>query len=599
MQQHGPPRYYGPQGSWPPPDYGPGFRGGFNRPPGPMIGGCYRPMRPQFAPPQQEFGIPISSMNQWPPPVPPSGYRPPYEYGPRHRGPRPSGFYGRSRGGNHRGGNRRGAGNPPGQKKAPDSTTTEDADYFCETCDRGFKQEDKYKEHCDQHVKCSIDGCMYTAAPKLVKLHHQWQHKTGFAKKIWKLESAEDIEKWRAERRKNYPTKENVERKKKLEQERIARGEVVENKDFSKMRGRGRGRGGRGQGRGCRGQQRTDPTTTAELAITKKTAVPPITEMEHQQPDGDPLSYLLTKNEEHKAVVKSEIPVPIKSIGGALSSLISLYESDGSDEDENVEVGISKTGADVEIETTRRDTEQTDEAADAKNADHHPKGRRKNKCRRSKRKNERNNNNNHEQEPAWKKIRKPTLLEKLLANEIRHERNVMLQCVHYIVKNNFFDKVPNSSNQTPTDNNNVDKQDSVTATTESEIHRQQRDHNDALDSVTVTTESEIHRQQRDHNDALDSVTMVTESEICNQQQDDIDNRVAIVTESKVDTREDNIDKQVAMVTEVETNCEDQSNLVTMETDSQINSELHNVNQQVAMVTEADNKIKSDQQNSQI
>lgn len=31
-----------------------------------------------------------------------------------------------------------------------------------------------------------------------------------------------------------------------------------------------------------------------------------------------------------------------------------------------------------------------------------------------------------------------TLLEKLLRKEIIHERNVILQCVHYIVKNNFF-----------------------------------------------------------------------------------------------------------------------------------------------------------------
>ena len=35
-------------------------------------------------------------------------------------------------------------------------------------------------------------------------------------------------------------------------------------------------------------------------------------------------------------------------------------------------------------------------------------------------------------------MRKSTLLEKLLAPEIRHERNVILQCLRYIVKKNFF-----------------------------------------------------------------------------------------------------------------------------------------------------------------
>lgn len=36
------------------------------------------------------------------------------------------------------------------------------------------------------------------------------------------------------------------------------------------------------------------------------------------------------------------------------------------------------------------------------------------------------------------KRRKVTLLEKLLENEIRHERNMLLQCVRYVVQNNFF-----------------------------------------------------------------------------------------------------------------------------------------------------------------
>jgi len=34
--------------------------------------------------------------------------------------------------------------------------------------------------------------------------------------------------------------------------------------------------------------------------------------------------------------------------------------------------------------------------------------------------------------------RPPTLLQKLLEPEIRHERNVLLQCVHYVVQKNFF-----------------------------------------------------------------------------------------------------------------------------------------------------------------
>lgn len=37
--------------------------------------------------------------------------------------------------------------------------------------------------------------------------------------------------------------------------------------------------------------------------------------------------------------------------------------------------------------------------------------------------------------------RKVTLLERLLDNEIRHERNVVLQCVRFVVANNYFKNV--------------------------------------------------------------------------------------------------------------------------------------------------------------
>ena len=63
---------------------------------------------------------------------------------------------------------------------------------------------------------------------------------------------------------------------------------------------------------------------------------------------------------------------------------------------------------------------------------------------------------------------KPTLLEKvhyyngiklynviqLLASEIRHEHNIILQCVHYIVSNNFFEKASTAADVTDKDRSN-------------------------------------------------------------------------------------------------------------------------------------------------
>ncbi len=46
------------------------------------------------------------------------------------------------------------------------------------------------------------------------------------------------------------------------------------------------------------------------------------------------------------------------------------------------------------------------------------------------------------------RIAPPTLLEKLLSDEILHERNVILQCVRYVCKNNFLQPLENKDNAT-------------------------------------------------------------------------------------------------------------------------------------------------------
>lgn len=53
---------------------------------------------------------------------------------------------------------------------------------------------------------------------------------------------------------------------------------------------------------------------------------------------------------------------------------------------------------------------------------------------------EKNVNTRFKGRPERTHRRRITLLERLLAPDIRHERNVLLQCIRYIVQNNFFDK---------------------------------------------------------------------------------------------------------------------------------------------------------------
>lgn len=53
------------------------------------------------------------------------------------------------------------------------------------------------------------------------------QHSSGLFKKIAKLNNPQEIQKWREERKKRYPTKENVEKKVAAIKEKIDRGEKM------------------------------------------------------------------------------------------------------------------------------------------------------------------------------------------------------------------------------------------------------------------------------------------------------------------------------------------------------------------------------------
>ncbi|KRT78783.1 hypothetical protein AMK59_7960, partial [Oryctes borbonicus] len=86
-----------------------------------------------------------------------------------------------------------------------------------------------------EHITCNIDGCNFTAHEKIVATHIKTQHSTGLYYKICNISTPEDIRRWRDERKHNYPTKENIERKREQLQEMTERGErLVKNKQRNK-----------------------------------------------------------------------------------------------------------------------------------------------------------------------------------------------------------------------------------------------------------------------------------------------------------------------------------------------------------------------------
>ena len=74
--------------------------------------------------------------------------------------------------------------------------------FSCDRCDRSFASQELLNSHISEHVSCGINGCTFLAHPKIVERHIKLQHDTGLAEQIMRLNTPEEIQKWREQRKK-------------------------------------------------------------------------------------------------------------------------------------------------------------------------------------------------------------------------------------------------------------------------------------------------------------------------------------------------------------------------------------------------------------
>lgn len=358
---------------------------------------------------------------------------------------------------------------------------------WCKYCRQGFASDTELYQHRGGHVKCSFEGCKFNASVLVVDEHFQKVHnKTNPIKKIQDFSTPEDIEKWRQERRKRYPTVANMQLRQQSQEERFSRGEKLEDKKSrfgdKKERNQNRNKPQKDQNR-AKKQKPKKPQHPAksneQVPEVKKVVVPvPIVTLKEVDLSSDDEGYIKMPKFGGTSMMKNYHSVEEVIKEKSALTVLGMYgsDSDSNCESENEEkavdvvvpeeklvepvVVVSEIKENVIEETTTMvteeqpeveenlpisDSEAPEEAPIEHQQEQVPDVPKPNNNKDLKRKREPFNKNNKPKPSSsvlnYSKLRKTCgnpFLEKLLQEDMRHERNVLLQCVSYVVKHNFF-----------------------------------------------------------------------------------------------------------------------------------------------------------------
>ncbi|KAI9145138.1 hypothetical protein BKA69DRAFT_1122063 [Paraphysoderma sedebokerense] len=277
--------------------------------------------------------------------------------------------------------------------------------FNCEPCSKSFKVRSQLLAHLKTHVKCS--ECEFEASGRVVTSHKEEEH--GLSKdgrpvetvqiKI-KLDTPEEIAKWREERKRNYPTDKNIEKKKTEEQKRIERGELPRQD----------------------GKKRKNKFDRSGSGSDKRRKVNEIQDEVQRQPESQP------------------IPTALASISTYADSPKTPNSDSDSDIDPERDAISSKPPSELQ-------SKMTEESA-KKNTRICKHWRKTGNCRFGENckfrhdpgvKSTQSSSSSNQSTSTTLLHRRPPLLQSLLQKEIRIEKSQLLQCIRFILRNQFFE----------------------------------------------------------------------------------------------------------------------------------------------------------------
>eukprot|EP00250_Pteridium_aquilinum_P005326 c15437_g1_i2 orf=409-2400(-) len=295
----------------------------------------------------------------------------------------------------------------------------------CDPCDRTFTSSEILTAHLNSHVKCGEEGCTFEAAGKIVKEHKVVEHGKVDVQSTYRgrkalalrsMEDKEDIRRWREERKRSYPTSANTQRK---AQERDRKEAEGEDEEAERRR-----------------QRMRDVIARQKQLGFQAPEIP--SHFFHARYDRRPKRSRVDSSIE-LPTARKETAMADATDGKAVCAERKADDIEMlHDRATTVEEKSSQKNSDLKNDSQDRESCHDDRTIDDDNGFHRKGHARKGNRNKSVSWHERRKQHHSNDTRNAGSPRQPTLLSKLLHDDIQKENSYLLQCCRFIVNNAFL-----------------------------------------------------------------------------------------------------------------------------------------------------------------